>query len=200
MSAMDEQHNSALVPRPPGALEEVQPGARRILSGMVADTLALAKREPSHISRPLRIVMVNDEPGALQSFELIIRHSFRDVTVLTFPDGAAALEELSRTDPDLLITDDRMAVMSGDELCSRLLARKVTYPIIVDSAYEPTERWVREFAERGLNVSFLPLPCAVTSLRNLMEVCLKNARYSASPDETKPTRTKLKHPNLAANY
>jgi TPR repeat protein len=39
---MDESNNFALVPKPPGALEKTERGARRILSGMVADTLALA--------------------------------------------------------------------------------------------------------------------------------------------------------------
>jgi TPR repeat protein/ActR/RegA family two-component response regulator len=38
---MNEKDNFALVPRPPGALEKAEPGAKRILSGMVADTLAL---------------------------------------------------------------------------------------------------------------------------------------------------------------
>jgi DNA-binding NtrC family response regulator len=180
---MNEKDNFALVPRPPGALEKAAPGAKRILSGIVADTLALAKKAACRSHRPLRVVMVNDESSVLQTFELIIRHSFRDVTMVTFTNGAAALEELSRTDPDLLITDDRMAVMSGAELCRRLLARKVTYPIIVDSGYEPTEQWVREFAKQGLNVSFLPLPCDIASLRSLVEAALKIPRDLATPDE-----------------
>lgn len=40
---MDETDNFALVPRPPGAVEKAAPGAKRILSGMVAGTLALRK-------------------------------------------------------------------------------------------------------------------------------------------------------------
>lgn len=40
---MNEKNDSALVPRPPGALEKVEPGGKRILAGMVADTLALAR-------------------------------------------------------------------------------------------------------------------------------------------------------------
>jgi tetratricopeptide (TPR) repeat protein len=43
---MNEADNFALVPRPPGALEKAEPGAKRILSGMVTDTLALVKKEP----------------------------------------------------------------------------------------------------------------------------------------------------------
>lgn len=40
---MSEERKFALVRRPPSALENAEPGARRILSGMVADTLALAR-------------------------------------------------------------------------------------------------------------------------------------------------------------
>lgn len=46
IGAMNERDNFALVPRRPGALEKAEPGAKRILSGMVADTLALVKKEP----------------------------------------------------------------------------------------------------------------------------------------------------------
>jgi CheY-like chemotaxis protein len=109
-------------------------------------------------SRPLRIVMVNDEPGVLQIFEILIRDWFKDATMLFFDNGATALEELAQTDPDLLITDDRMAVMSGGELCQHLLDRKVTYPIIAVSCVGLSEQWVREFANRGLNVSLLDGP------------------------------------------
>ena len=40
-NAMSENNDFALAPRPSGALEKAEPGAKRILSGMVADTLAL---------------------------------------------------------------------------------------------------------------------------------------------------------------
>jgi TPR repeat protein len=43
MSHMSDRNDFTLVLRPPGALEKVEPGAKRILSGMVADTLALAR-------------------------------------------------------------------------------------------------------------------------------------------------------------
>ena len=39
---MTEEDNVALVRSPPSALEKAQPGAKRILSGIVADALALA--------------------------------------------------------------------------------------------------------------------------------------------------------------
>ena len=136
----------------------------------------LSRQAISRNSRPLRIVQVNDEPFVLEMFDLVIRGWFKDANVLSFSNGAAALEELSQTDPDLLITDDKMPVMDGNELCERLLDRNVTYPIIVNSAWGPTEQWVRELANRGLNVTFLPMPSSMASLRDLVEVSLKIPR------------------------
>jgi len=42
---MDDKDKFALVLRSPNAVEKAEQGARRVLSGMVADTLALAKKE-----------------------------------------------------------------------------------------------------------------------------------------------------------
>lgn len=42
---MNEKDNFALVPKPPSSLLKSEPGTRRILSGMVADTLAVATKE-----------------------------------------------------------------------------------------------------------------------------------------------------------
>jgi DNA-binding NtrC family response regulator len=139
-------------------------------------------------ARSLRIVMVNDEPGVLKTFEVVISRWFKDVTILSFENGAAALEELLKTDPDLLITDERMPVMSGPELCQRLFDKQVTYPIIVDSAWEPreqTEQWVREFANRGLNVSYLPVPCDVETILRAVETALKIQRLEVENPQEK---------------
>jgi len=47
MSPTDEKDNFALAPRPASAVEHAAPATRRLLSGMVADTLALASKETS---------------------------------------------------------------------------------------------------------------------------------------------------------
>jgi hypothetical protein len=47
---MNEKTDFVLVKRPSSALEKVAPGAKRVLSGMVADALALAKKDPSALA------------------------------------------------------------------------------------------------------------------------------------------------------
>src|SRR6266481_5611502 len=91
-------------------------------------------------SEPLRVVLVDDEPGVLDCLEFVIRSWFQNAMLLRFTNGFEAWQELSHTDPDLLITDDRMPVLDGGSLCLRLLERKVCYPIIVHSAWERTEK------------------------------------------------------------
>ena len=42
---MNENDKFALVPKTPAAIEKADPGAKRILSDMVADTLALVNKD-----------------------------------------------------------------------------------------------------------------------------------------------------------
>lgn len=141
-----------------------------------SDSTLTEKEQPgqpaSDQTRPLRIVMVNDERCVLESLDVMIRFWLKDVTVLMFDNAADALVELSRTDPELLITDDKMANMDGKELCHRLLGRKVRYPVVVVSPWAPTEEWVREFATRGLNVSFLVQPFDFSTFRDAVAASL----------------------------
>ena len=158
---MNENDNFALVPRPPGALEKAEPSAKRILSGIVSDTLALTKKEPPRKSRPPRIVVVNDNPPVLQAVEAMIRHWSKEVALQLFQYSFEAWQELSRTNPDLLIWVVSAPLLRGEETVQRLMDRKVTYPIVVISAFHPDELWVQAFVSRGLNVSFLPMPFTV---------------------------------------
>jgi CheY-like chemotaxis protein len=80
---------------------------------------------------------VDDEEVRLKMVETVISGYFKGVTVKSFQDAEEAWQELSRTDPDLLITDDIMGTLNGDEIVRRLADRKVTYPIIVINAYGP---------------------------------------------------------------
>jgi DNA-binding NtrC family response regulator len=168
---MNGQNDFALMRKPSSAVEKAAPGAKRILSSMVADALTLARK-----ARPIRIIMVNDERSVNVTFDFVIRSWFKDVVVLSFDNAITALEELSRTDFNLLITDDIMPGMRGEEFCRNLLERGGAYPIIVNSPWQPTEQWVQKFAKHRLNVLFLPLPCDIENLLKALETALKIPR------------------------
>jgi hypothetical protein len=181
---MSKNDDFALVPRPPGAIEHAEPGPKRILSAMVADTLALAKKGPARSQRPLRIVSVDDEEVRLELVEVIISGCFKGVTVHSFRDAEEAWQELSRTDPDLLITDDLMGNLNGEEIVRRLADRKVAYPIIVINGYGPErDQWVLDCVKRGVDVTLLRAPYSCESLVRALESALRISRDTTVPVE-----------------
>jgi DNA-binding response OmpR family regulator len=120
---------------------------------------------------------VDDEEVRLKMVETVISGYFKGVTVKSFQDAEEAWQELSRTDPDLLITDDIMGTLNGDEIVRRLADRKVTYPIIVINAYGPErDQWVSDCAKRGVNVTMLRAPFPFESFLRALESCLKISR------------------------
>jgi CheY-like chemotaxis protein len=120
-----------------------------------------------------KIVVVNDEPFLLQMFEALIRLLFPDSDLLLFSSGPEAWENLLRSAPDILITGDRMPGLYGEEICQRLSERKASFPIVVTSAWEPTEQWVSRCASRGLNVRLLPAPFTPPEFENVLKTSLK---------------------------
>ena len=165
---MDDKNIFALVPRPPSAIEKSQPGAKRILSGMVADTLAMAKRDSPVRSRPLRIVMMDDEPFVGEAMKMMLQFDLPNAEILTFTDVEATLEELARKDPDLFTTDWNHPRIKGDEVLRILAAKKVKYPILVISAYPELlhqNGGLDEFVDQGLNVSFIGKPFLLENIR-----------------------------------
>ena len=172
---MDDKNNFALVRRPPSAIEKSQPGAKRILSGMVADTLSLAKKAPL-----LKVVVVDDEEWRLEMVEMNIRFYFDGITVQTFQASNEGWQELLPKDPDLLITDDIMGKFNGEDIVRRLADRRVAYPIIVISGWDgpETEQWVSEYSGGALNVTLVQIlaPSFPENLVRALESGLKISR------------------------
>ncbi|ANB75201.1 response regulator [Paraburkholderia phytofirmans] len=80
------------------------------------------------------ILLVDDEFDILTVWRLLLeRHGY---TVLTAPNGVAALEQIHKTQPDIIVSDCMMPVMSGPQLCAALNddAGLRTIPIILCSA------------------------------------------------------------------
>ena len=170
---MNKNNDFALVRKPSSAVEKAAPGAKRILSSMVADALTLAQEE-----KYFRIIHVDDEDWLLEIVRLTIRSNaaFKNVSVQEFQNRDEAWRELLRADPDLLITDlrsDNVPIprqsfgMSGLEMLSLLAKKKVKYPILVYSgslAIEGYEGTARQAAGSNLNVSFLTKPATQEQL------------------------------------
>ena len=105
---------------------------------------------------PLRIVLVDDE----EFFVLILAQMLRsryDATIQPFTSSQAAWEELERTSPDMLIVGGVMPPPCGEEIVRRLMARNVSYPILVVSGYLSAGD-VLSWFPAAPNISFLQKP------------------------------------------
>jgi len=70
---MNDKDNFALVRKPSNEVEKSAPHAKRILSGIVADTLALAKKEKKRQEREAYAAMLRAIPaGVLQKMPRMV--------------------------------------------------------------------------------------------------------------------------------
>ncbi|MDD5138840.1 MAG: response regulator [Verrucomicrobiales bacterium] len=199
---MEKKGNFALVRKSSSAIEKVAPGAKRILSGMVADAHALAKNKER---KKLRIVVLDDEEGPRRSCVAMFKSCWPNgAEILEFENAHDAWQELSRADPDLFITDITHPGMTCLDTLTGLAERKVKYPVLVISARLGLELEAEKYPEAAayihelkrdrrpnLHVYFLPKPYTPKEFQTALEAALKIPRASAGQDEIMSLKTSL---------
>lgn len=85
---------------------------------------------------PKTILLADDSSTIRKIVELTFNGT--DIRVETFDSGAAALENLERVDPDLILADVVMPGPSGYELCRQVKASGNAIPVVLlSSTFEP---------------------------------------------------------------
>ena len=98
--------------------------------------------------------------------------------VRTAPDGAAALAELGRERPDLLILDVMMPKISGFEVCRRVRAKDVALPILMLTARSREEDKLTGF---GMGADdYVTKPFSMKELFVRVSALLRRAALHAS--------------------
>ena len=116
----------------------------------------------SHQSLTGTILVADDQAANRELLdELLTTQGFRVVTV---PDGAAAVEELTRTQVDLVLLDVMMPHLNGFEVCQKIKSNPETYliPIVLVTALSDKKDRI-EGIEAGAD-DFLPRPVDRTEL------------------------------------
>jgi two-component system response regulator HydG len=78
------------------------------------------------------VLVVDDESGILDSLRILLKNSGFDVTVAL--GGKAALEQLEKADPDIVLTDIRMPQVSGIDVLDAVRQREPHAPVILMTA------------------------------------------------------------------
>ncbi len=109
--------------------------------------------------KKIRIVLLEDEKLLANLFEFCIQEWFKNFELLKFRSGDGTWQELSRTEPDLLIMDAEHPGLKGNEIMEKLAAQKARFGILLTSDYFLEN--LETYRKHGLKVHFLPKPFGI---------------------------------------
>lgn len=100
--------------------------------------------------------------------------------VIEAENGEQAIEQLSTTKVDLILTDWSMPVMNGQEMLEIIKRQQEdsTLPVVVLSCEKPSSCSVAEKKSLGI-LSWLQKPCRISTLRNTVSDVLDMKCQSA---------------------
>ena len=127
-------------------------------------------------AQPRRILLVDDDIGALQAIQEVLRMHWPETDVITVADVGAAIELAKRHRPDVIVTDLHMPDGGGTRLTQtiRALPETRTIPIVVVTGYGGGPDWQNLMA-KGAN-SFLVKPLDVDALIAVIGSLIARAR------------------------
>ncbi len=182
---MNKKNGHELVRRPSSAVEKAAPGAKRILSGIVADALALANKTPKPRGK---LLIVDDEEGPRQSLRAIFRAEY---DLFFAEDGPTAIKLAMEDDIDVVLLDKRMSGMSGLEVLDRLKILKPDIEVIITTAFETTETLLQALRLRASDYINKPFELATMraavskAMQRHMLACEKSAARKKSSSNLK---------------
>ena len=120
-----------------------------------------ASRNDEQPFRSLRVLLVADDAGTLQSIKMLLESMEQHVTETTSPDEAIALLDLHEF--DVLLTDYDMPEPSGAKLCEWVRTQDATITLVVMSGAKPP---------RLSDICNLVIdkPISASSLQHMLEV------------------------------
>ncbi len=115
-----------------------------------------------------RVLLVEDEPSALRYLTSLIQGRCEGFDVVgSAANGAEALAQIPLLEPDIVITDIRMAVMDGIELSVRIGKEYPSVYTVIVSGYQEFE-YARRAVSAGV-VDYLLKPVNAAQLKALLE-------------------------------
>jgi len=120
----------------------------------------------------MKILVAEDEPGTRQLLSMFLEGKGHEVTAIG--DGAAALEAVRRSPPDLLLLDIRMPVLDGWSVLEAVRSFAPELPILMITALDASED-----AVKGLQLGaddYLRKPFDLSELEARIESVLRRSR------------------------
>lgn len=156
-----------------------KPINRERLISRVNILIAAGRQRPKE--GPLRVLAVDDDDSVLKALSTILSHHGFEVEIAR--NGKDGLEKAKACDPDLIILDLMMPIMSGHEVLLALKQNSSTaeIPVMILTAAEPDER-IR--ALQGGAESLMTKPFSEKELAKLVR---ENIRAMKAPEKEETT-------------
>ena len=130
---------------------------------------AYAMRMKSMPSRPLSVLVVDDEDLVRKFVERVMREAGYQTAVAS--DGPEALEVAASLEQfDILVTDVMMPQMTGDELARRLRVASPGLKVLYLTGF--SDRLFKEKVTLWADEAFLDKPCSVKGLLQAVSLLL----------------------------
>ena len=113
------------------------------------------------------ILIAEDEPHIARLLKLALEKEGYNIS--TVNNGVQALEEIRRSQPDLLITDIAMPRMDGERLCKTISTNYPNrlFPVVVLSSKTEIEH--REWSQKMKDTTFIEKPVSIKKLIKLIK-------------------------------
>ena len=111
-----------------------------------------------------KILIADDEPHVLRVMKMSLEKEGYEVN--TCGNGMEALARIENEQPDILITDIQMPLMTGEELCRHIEEYMPQREFLIFVLTSRTEIEHREWSRNVRNLLFLEKP---VSIRNLLD-------------------------------
>ena len=114
-----------------------------------------------------KILLADDEPFVIRLMKQSLEKAGYEVD--SAPNGKVALEKLRASQPDVLITDIHMPLMTGQELCQHINEEMPDREFLIFVLTSRTEIEHREWSQKIPNLQFLEKPVSVRNLEAKLE-------------------------------
>ena len=108
------------------------------------------------------IAIIDDEADLVNLFQEALESDGFKVCAFTDPIQAYNYIQKYPNDYDLILSDYRMPVMNGNELCTKLMRINSEFKVILMSAYENIEDDISKF-------TFMRKPTTITNLLQIVK-------------------------------
>lgn len=139
------------------------------MEGIPRDVPAALTRPP----RKIKVFILEDEPVASQLYADLLTAIPGQFQIHKFTDGDEAWAELTKVDPDILITDIVHPGLDGWEMLKLLAVEKVSYPILVLTGDCQSVDFYKD-CYPDLKLGMLGKPFRIQSFYQLLSALLQN--------------------------